>query len=77
MQKYVPGGAYLASERSWAQYRLPDAHRCVVAFGREPTTLLIASTTGAFHRVSFDPENKGPCEAAAYSLFMDEEEFED
>lgn len=76
LQRFVPnkvGGAYLASERSWAQYKCPDIHKCVVAFGSEPGTLLIASVTGALHRVVFDPERKGPCEQLEYTLFMEEE----
>jgi len=71
------GGAYLASEWSWAQYRLPDSSRCVVAFGKDPTTLLVASTTGAFHTLTFDPEKKGPCDDTSYTLFLENEEFED
>ena len=75
LQKLVPnkvGGAYLASEWSWAQYRLPDNHKCIVAFGKEADTLLLASVTGALHRVAFDPEKKGTCEQIAYTLFMDD-----
>lgn len=67
------GGSYLSSEWSWAQYYLPDRHRCAVAFGRTPGTLLLASATGAFHQVAFDPEKEGPCAQVAYTLFIDPE----
>lgn len=77
LQRFLPnkvGGAYLASERSWAQYRLPDNNKCIVAFADQPATVLIASVTGAFHKVVFDPEKKGPCELSKYHVFMEEEE---
>ncbi|KAH7616917.1 hypothetical protein Ndes2526B_g09024 [Nannochloris sp. 'desiccata'] len=77
LTRFVPnkvGGAYLASERSWAQYRLPDNSKCIVAFGNEPGIIFVASMTGAFHRVVFDPDRKGPCEQSGYNLFMEEEE---
>ena len=45
------GAAYFASERSFAQLRLPDTHRALVGFGKDPTTLLIVSSTGAFYKV--------------------------
>ena len=68
------GGAYLASEWSWAQYRLPDGHKCIVALGKEPGTVLLASVTGAFHQVAFDPDRKGPCQQISYTLFMEDED---
>jgi WD repeat-containing protein 45 len=77
LQRFVPnkvGGAYLASERSWAQHRLPDNHKCIVAFGSVAGTLFIASVTGVFHEVAFDPEKKGPCVQIKYKVFMEEEE---
>ena len=46
-QSYLPvGGAYFASERSFAQYKLPDAGPCLVGFGAQPCTLLLVSHTG-------------------------------
>jgi hypothetical protein len=65
------GGAYFAAERSFAQHRLPDGHRTVVAFGREPATLLVASLTGAFLRLGFDPGRAGACEVLAAANFID------
>ena len=74
--KLVPtrmGGAYLASEWSWAQFRLPDCYKTVVAFGKNGQTLLIASVTGAFHRISFSPDRKGSADQDWFSIFMEEE----
>jgi hypothetical protein len=72
LQRYVPGGGYFAAERSFAQHRLKDAHRTVVAFGQEPCTLLLASFTGAFHHLRFDPGTGGACEVLNYANFMEE-----
>ena len=56
------GASYFASERSFAQLRLPDGQRCLVGFGREPTTLLCVSTTGCFYKAAFDPDKGGAME---------------
>jgi hypothetical protein len=74
------GGGRLAQERSHAQRRLPDAYRAAVAFGRAGgdgaddaadarPTLFVASTTGAFHALTFDPARPGPMELVADALF--------
>lgn len=48
----------------------------MVAFGKEPYTLLLASVTGAFHKVVYDPQAKTEnCDTVAYTLFMDNEDF--
>jgi hypothetical protein len=74
------GGRLLAQERSHAQRRLPDAHRAAVAFSRAGDTdasgadaarptLFVASTTGAFHALAFDPARPGLMELVADALF--------
>ena len=72
-QSYLPVGAsYFSSERSFAQLRLPDAHRALVGFGRDPTTLLVVSSTGGFYKASFDPEKGGNCEQQSFVQWMEE-----
>lgn len=47
VQSYMPvGGAYFASERSFAQFRLPESCACLVGFAATPCTLLLISHTG-------------------------------
>ena len=73
-QSYLPvASGYFSSERSFAQLRLPDGHRSLVGFGREPTTLLLVSATGGFYKASFDPDKGGTFEAHAYVQWMEEE----
>ena len=70
-QAYLPvGGGYFASERSFAQLRLPDTQRALVGFGREPTTLLVVSASGGFFKASFDPEKGGACEQQSYAQWL-------
>lgn len=64
------GASYFASERSFAQLRLPDGQRCLVGFGREPTTLLVVSSTGCFYKASFDPEKGGTMEQQLFVQFL-------
>jgi hypothetical protein len=66
------GASYFSSERSFAQLRLPDAHRALVGFGRDPTTLLVVSSTGGFYKASFDPEKGGNCEQQSFVQWMEE-----
>ncbi len=67
------GASYFASERSFAQLRLPDGQRCLVGFGREPTTLLVVSSTGCFYKASFDPEKGGTMEQQLFVQFLGED----
>ena len=65
------GKAYLASERSWSQFRLPDACKCIVSFAAQhPGLVAIISVTGAYHFVEFDPKKKGPCSSISHSMFL-------
>ena len=74
LSKLVPsrmGGSYFASEWSWAQFRLSDCHKTIVAFGKDGQTLLIASITGTFHRASFSLDKKGSADQDWFSIFME------
>ena len=64
---------YFASERSFAQFRLPEDSRSVVAFGSSPTTVLVVSASGAFYTASFDPVKGGRCEQRSLSRFIEHE----
>lgn len=64
------GASYFASERSFAQLRLPDGQQCLVGFGREPTTLLVVSSTGCFYKAFFDPEKGGTMEQQLFVQFL-------
>ncbi|EFN51454.1 hypothetical protein CHLNCDRAFT_56389 [Chlorella variabilis] len=70
VQSYLPVGAsYFASERSFAQLRLPDAHHALVGFGKDPTTVLVVSATGGIYKGSFDPEQGGSCDVQSFVQF--------
>lgn len=64
--------SYFSSERSFAQLRLPDAHRAIVGFGKDPTTLLVVSATGGFYKASFDAERGGSCEQQSFVQWMED-----
>ena len=64
--------SYFSSERSFAQLRLPDAHRAVVGFGKDPGCLLVVSSTGAFYTALFDTEKGGSCEQQSYVQWMED-----
>ena len=52
---------------------MPDAYKCLVAFGRDENIVLVASVTGRFLRLTFDPDKKGPAELLSSSAFMEED----
>eukprot|EP00884_Botryococcus_braunii_P006611 jgi/Botrbrau1/15951/Bobra.0260s0012.1 len=62
---------YFGSERSFAQFRLPEESRCIVGFGPTANTLMIASTGGAFYTVAFDEKKGGLCNQLAYHQFFE------
>ena len=67
VQAYLPvGRGYFKPERSFAQYRLPDGSRAVVAWGAAPCTLHVLTAAGQFHEVSFDPGKGGACQRLAF-----------
>ena len=62
---------YFASERSFAQYRLPEDVRSIVGFGAQPNTLVIVSTTGSFYTAAFDEQKGGVCQQLNYCKFLE------
>lgn len=52
------GNSYFQSEWSFAQYRIPEV-RCLVAFGNDPNTVVIACGSGAYYKCRFCPRNGG------------------
>ncbi len=62
---------YFASERSFAQYRLPEDVRSIVGFGPQPATLVVVSTSGSFYTVAFDEQKGGPCQQLTYCKFLE------
>ena len=62
---------YFASERSFAQFRLPEETRSIVGFGPGPCTLVVASLAGSFYTATFDPERGGACEQRSYCKFVE------
>lgn len=50
---------YFSSEWSFAQYRLPEDVRTLVAFGPDKTTVVIVGLDGSFYRCAFDPVHGG------------------
>ncbi|KAK9846636.1 hypothetical protein WJX81_008098 [Elliptochloris bilobata] len=62
---------YFASERSFAQFRLPEETRSIVGFGPGPATLVVASLAGSFYTAAFDPERGGACEQRSYCKFVE------
>lgn len=70
MQSFLPV-PYFASERSFAQFRLPEEARAVIGFGQQPNTLLVITANGTFCTASFDPDKGGTCERGAHHKFID------
>ncbi|KAK9806645.1 hypothetical protein WJX73_003819 [Symbiochloris irregularis] len=68
---------YFASERSFAQFRIPEDARAIVGFGQQPNMLLIISANGTFSTASFDMERGGACERGANSKYIEVEKRED
>eukprot|EP00899_Mesostigma_viride_P008604 jgi/Mesvir1/17745/Mv05600-RA.1 len=68
---------YFSSEWSFAQFRLPEETRCIVAFGPQRHTLSIVGMDGSFFKVSYDPVHGGECQQQSYTKFMRAEEEED
>jgi hypothetical protein len=62
---------YFASERSFAQYRLPEDVRSIVSFGPQPNTLIIVSASGSFYTAAFDEHKGGMCQQLSYCKFLE------
>ncbi len=62
---------YFASERSFAQFRLPEDVRSIVAFGTVASTLVVVSASGAFYSASFDTDKGGACQQHSFARFIE------
>jgi hypothetical protein len=61
---------YFASERSFAQFRLPEEARAIVGFGQHPNTINVVSNKGSFYTANFDVLRGGVCSQTAFhSIF--------
>ncbi|CAL8461731.1 g1262 [Coccomyxa elongata] len=63
--------SYFASERSFAQYRLPEDVRSTVGFGPQPNTLVIVSASGSFYTAAFDEHKGGACQQLSFCKFLE------
>ncbi|CAM6082963.1 unnamed protein product [Calypogeia fissa] len=61
---------YFSSEWSFAQYRLPEETKSIVAFGPQKNTVIIVGSDGSFYKCAFDPTNGGEMEQQEYTKFM-------
>lgn len=70
-QSVLPTSIF-SSERSFAQFRLPDEEgRTAVGFGQQANTLLVIGSSGTFYVASFDMERGGPCEERHSCRFLE------
>ncbi|CAM6011917.1 unnamed protein product [Sphagnum balticum] len=60
---------YFSSEWSFAQFRIPEEARAMVAFGPQKHTVLIACANGSFYRCAFDPVQGGEMVQQEYESF--------
>merc|ERR1712130_622433 len=61
---------YFASERSFAQFRLPEEARAIVGFGQQSNTINVVSNKGSFYTANFDVVRGGACSQTAFhSIF--------
>ncbi|KAL2649193.1 hypothetical protein R1flu_017321 [Riccia fluitans] len=61
---------YFSSEWSFAQYRLPEETKAIVAFGPAKDTVIIVGTDGSFYKCEYDPVNGGEMKQQEYTKFM-------
>lgn len=61
---------YFSSEWSFAQYRLPEDVRTLVAFGHDKNTVVIVGLDGSFYRCAFDPVNGGEMQQQEFARFL-------
>ncbi|TVU17339.1 hypothetical protein EJB05_33364, partial [Eragrostis curvula] len=62
---------YFSSEWSFAQFRLPETTRCIVAFG-EQNTVMILGMDASFYLCTFDPVNGGEMVRKEYFRFLND-----
>lgn len=61
---------YFSSEWSFAQFRLPEDVRTLVAFETDGSTLAIVGLDGSFYRCTFDPVNGGEMQQQEFTRFF-------
>jgi len=67
MRGFLP--KYFSSEWSFAQFRVGDGTRTIVAFGAEPNTIVVVGADGSFYKASFDKAG-GDMVKTSYSQFV-------
>ena len=70
LQSFLPV-PYFASERSFAQFRLPEDTKTIVGFGSSNSSLVAVSNTGSFFTASFDPDKGGVCKQESFCKFVE------
>ncbi|KAH7293777.1 hypothetical protein KP509_28G041900 [Ceratopteris richardii] len=61
---------YFSSEWSFAQFRLPEDVRTLVAFGADSCSVIIVGLDGSFFRCRFDPVNGGEMQQEEFVRFF-------
>ncbi|KAI5067184.1 hypothetical protein GOP47_0017712 [Adiantum capillus-veneris] len=61
---------YFSSEWSFAQFRLPEEIKSIVAFAPEKHILYIVGSNGSFYKCTFDPVHGGEMEQKEYVKFL-------
>ncbi|KAI5059135.1 hypothetical protein GOP47_0025454 [Adiantum capillus-veneris] len=61
---------YFSSEWSFAQFRLPEDVRTLVAFGTDANAVTIVGLDGSFYRCTFDPINGGEMQQHEFTRFF-------
>ena len=70
LQSFLPV-PYFASERSFAQFRLPEDTKAVVGFGATNNSLVVCSSNGSFFTASFDSDKGGVCKQDSFCKFVE------
>jgi hypothetical protein len=68
---------YFSSEWSFAQFRVPEETRAIVAFGPQKNTLIVVCANGSYYRCSFDANQGGEMVQQEYERIMKHEEAEE
>lgn len=61
---------YFSSEWSFAQFRVPEETKTIVAFGPQKNTVVIVCANGSYYRCSFDGTHGGEMVQAEYERFL-------
>jgi hypothetical protein len=61
---------YFSSEWSFAQFRVPEETRTIVAFGPQKNTIVIVCANGSYYRCSFDGNHGGEMVQTEYERFL-------